>query len=256
MTVSTHLETIKNNAYQRDLTISNSISTLQRRLDSCFPGQLHSHFKFGSFTRDTMLPRSYDPTSDVDYMVVFNNVIYNPQTYLNKLKDFASRYYSTSELKQSHPTIQLSLNHITFELVPASYSIFYGYQIPSKNDLTGKWMSTDPNAFNSELTICNRNNSSMIKPLIRILKYWNANAGYVFDSYELEKTIVKFNFYWCSTLKDYFYTAVQQLPDFHYMQAWKQERISRLKTCISIAKHYEQQGNHFLAETEIKKLIP
>lgn len=81
-----------------------------------------------------MLPRSYDPSSDVDYMVVFKNVIYQPQTYLNKLRDFVNYYYRTSEIKQSHPTIQLNLNHITFELVPASHNILFGYQIPSNQD--------------------------------------------------------------------------------------------------------------------------
>ena len=256
MTVSTHLDLIKNNAYQRDITITNSISTLQTRINSYFRNELHSHFKFGSFTRDTMLPRAYDPESDVDYMVVFNNVVFQPQTYLNKLKSFVNYYYSSSEIKQSHPTIKLSLSHITFELVPASHNTIYGYQIPSKSDLIGKWMFTDPNAFNTELTNCNRSNNSLIKPLIRILKYWNANAGYVFESYELEKKIVSFNFFWCSTLKDYFYSAVAQISEDYYLPQWKKDKVRKLKNHVLYAKNYELQGNSIYAENEIKKILP
>lgn len=105
MTVSTYLESIKSNAYQRDITITNSIATIKNRLNGYFAGELVSHFVFGSYSRNTMLPRSYDPSSDVDYMVVFKNVIYQPQTYLNKLRDFVNYYYRTSEIKQSHPTV-------------------------------------------------------------------------------------------------------------------------------------------------------
>lgn len=132
MTVSTYLESIKNKAYQKDITITNSINTIKRRLDYFFSSEIKEHFVFGSYSRNTMLPRSYDRFSDVDYMIVFKNVIHQPQTYLNKLKKFVNFYYSTSEIKQSHPTIQLNLNHITFELVPASHSIFLWLSNPFK----------------------------------------------------------------------------------------------------------------------------
>ena len=256
MTVNTYLESIKDKAYQQDYTISKSLTTLQMRLKHHFPYELHSHFTFGSFTRNTMLPRSFDPKSDVDYMVVFNNVIYNPQAYLNKLKAFVTKYYHSSDIKQSHPTIQLSLNHITFELVPASHSQLYGYQIPSKDNILHNWMRTDPNAFNTELTSCNRNNQNMIKPLVRILKYWNANAGYVFESYELEKQIVNFQYYYCSNLKQYFYAAVEQLRTSYIMAAWKNDKINYLKSCIALAQTFEQQSNPIAAELAIKRILP
>ncbi|HFF8662009.1 TPA: nucleotidyltransferase [Escherichia coli] len=256
MTVSTYLESIKSNAYQRDITITNSIATIKNRLNGYFAGELVSHFVFGSYSRNTMLPRSYDPSSDVDYMVVFKNVIYQPQTYLNKLRDFVNYYYRTSEIKQSHPTIQLNLNHITFELVPASHNILFGYQIPSNQDFLNRWMNTDPNAFNTDLTNCNKNNNNLIKPLIRIMKYWNANAGYVFESYQLEKDIVSFNYFWCSTLKEYFYSAVEQLSGSYYLAQWKKDKIQHLKNSVMMSKYYEQLNNHFTAENEIKKILP
>ncbi|HCP5133100.1 hypothetical protein H0O95_24170 [Escherichia coli] len=70
MTVSTYLESIKNKAYQKDITITNSINTIKRRLDYFFSSEIKEHFVFGSYSRNTMLPRSYDRFSDVDYMIV------------------------------------------------------------------------------------------------------------------------------------------------------------------------------------------
>lgn len=119
------------NSLASDLVLSNdenesikkSISTLETRLKNWFGSAVIESFKFGSYTRGTILPRKVDSDSDIDYMVVFDNSNnYNPQTYLNRLKSFVENYYSTSEIHQSSPTIVLKLNHIKFELVPA-YSI-------------------------------------------------------------------------------------------------------------------------------------
>ena len=88
MTKSTYLESIKSNALSKRYYNNEFNCNHKNRLNGYFAGELVSHFVFGSYSRNTMLPRSYDPSSDVDYMVVFKNVIYQPQTYLNKLKDF------------------------------------------------------------------------------------------------------------------------------------------------------------------------
>ncbi|EHH7713312.1 TPA: nucleotidyltransferase, partial [Escherichia coli] len=88
------------------------------------------------------------------------------------------------------------------------------------------------------------------------MKYWNANAGYVFESYQLEKDIVSFNYFWCSTLKEYFYSAVEQLSGSYYLAQWKKDKIQHLKNSVMMSKYYEQLNNHFAAENEIKKILP
>lgn len=53
--------------------ITTSISTLQTRLGQHFSsGVIKQHFRFGSSTRGTILPRSMDERSDIDYMIVFS----------------------------------------------------------------------------------------------------------------------------------------------------------------------------------------
>ena len=70
--------------------ITTSINTLESRLNSYFGSDIEEKFKFGSYTRVTILPRKVDENSDVDYMIVFENSNgYKPQTFLDRLKRFA-----------------------------------------------------------------------------------------------------------------------------------------------------------------------
>jgi hypothetical protein len=45
-----------------------------------------------------------DYHSDIDYMVVLKEDGSVPQTYLDRIKRFAERYYNRSEIKQSNPS--------------------------------------------------------------------------------------------------------------------------------------------------------
>lgn len=134
-------------------SISTSVDTIKSRLTSYFGSSVTEKKLYGSYVRETILPRKADEKSDVDLMVVFSNPYgYQPQTFLNKLKEFAEYYYSRSEIYQSSPTIVLELNHIKFELTPARVN--YGsYYIPKSSS---EWMYTDPDGFYSKLTECNK----------------------------------------------------------------------------------------------------
>ncbi|WP_411753203.1 SMODS domain-containing nucleotidyltransferase [Serratia sp. (in: enterobacteria)] len=259
MSVNSHLNIIACGAVLRDIekqSILRSINTLRTRLGYYFPKYLQKHFIFGSYTRSTILPRKYDARSDIDYMIIFRDPKYSPQTYLNWLKYFVEYYYQRSEITQSYPTIMLNLNHIRFELVPALNSIFTGYQIPSPSNLLEKWIPTSPNEFNKKLTDKNTNNYFLIKPLIRIIKYWNAINGYVFPSFELEQTVVNMNFWGCNSISSYFYSAVDQLYIPPLMPQWKKTAIDKLKRIKNQAQYYERNRMPMAAEIEICKAIP
>ncbi|KAA6329430.1 hypothetical protein EZS27_021767 [termite gut metagenome] len=175
-------------------SIRTSITTLRTKLGYCFRnGEINNQFVFGSFDRDTILPRRKDANSDVDYMIVFNPQGYLPQTLLNQLRRFVETYYSRSEIHQSSPTIVLELGHIRFELVPALPGSVWGieeYLIPSPASSYQNWTRTNPSQLKRDLNAKNTQHNSYIKPLVRILKYWNAQNGKVFSSYELEKHVI------------------------------------------------------------------
>ncbi|WP_409294207.1 SMODS domain-containing nucleotidyltransferase [Peribacillus sp. SCS-26] len=263
MSINSHLIDLSSNlvlSSTENSNIKTSIETLSKRLNWYFDnGQLYRHFQFGSNTRGTILPRTVDANSDVDYMVVFKNPNgYKPETLLNYLRSFMNKYYSKSEIYKDSPTMVLELNHIKFELVPAVQDAWGNLSIPSKTNLLSEWMSTDPMGFNKRLTDANQLNTSRIKPLIRLMKQWNTTKlGHQYSSFLLEKWIVdKFYYSSKSSLKEYVYDCIDTL-----IYSWDdsktfKDRLNKAKEIINNCKIYEANGYIALAENEIKKLFP
>lgn len=179
---------IKRDARER-VSISNSIGYLERILSSHL-GNIQVK-KFGSFTRNTILPRNYDSNSDIDLMIIFDGN-YTPQTYRKYIFDALSSTYTASTLNYSFPAIKLELDHIIFDLVPTltannmfNHPVYY---IPDDNS---EWTKTDPNDINDKLAKYNqRFGGNQIRDLIRLCKYWNANLGHPLESYEMEHDIL------------------------------------------------------------------
>jgi predicted nucleotidyltransferase len=259
MSVQSHLLSTSSNAILSDTeksSIDTSISTLQTRISSYFGSDVTTHFRFGSSTRGTILPRSMDSDSDIDYMIVFSDEESKPQTYVSRLKRFAEKYYASSEIAQSHPTVVLKLNHIKFDLVPAIKSYLEEYRIPAPSSSYQDWLATSPNDFNSTLTSANTSWDYKLKPCIRLLKYWNARVGYVFDSYSLEKWAAGRYYISCSTVRDYFFSLVDDLSlDWNAAQ-WRKDKVDRAKAIVANTREYERKDMPASAEQEIKKLIP
>lgn len=256
MSVLSFLTDTANNAVlssAEQSSITTSISTLQNRIGLYFAsGTIKQHFRFGSSSRGTILPRSMDEHSDIDYMIVFSENNATPQTYLNRLKVFVEKYYSSSEIRQSSPTIVLELNHIRFDLVPATITWAGELQIP--NGSSG-WMTTNPNDFNSTLEAKNKEHKSLIKPTIRLFKYWNATAGFPFQSFEMEKWVCGLSFFWLTNQKDYLFAVIDNLNTSMSYSQWVNDEITRAKNIVAKVKQYEKDEMPASAETEIKKLF-
>ncbi len=260
MTVNSYLTNLAEQAIIRDSekeSIKRSIDTLKSRLNFYFNSEISEHFIFGSYSRGTILPRNMDDNSDIDYMVVFEDSSYKSQTYLDKLRRFVENSYSRSEIEQSNPTIVLSLNHIRFELVPAIY-LYPQLQIPAKASDYRDWIPTDPTGFNSKLTEKNKSHNNLIKPLVRLLKYWNVVNQRPFESYSLEQKVVDcyFNNLYSKQLKDYFYEFVEGMVVGYSDPQWKKEKVERAKRLVKEARSYEGQGLLTSAENTIKNLLP
>lgn len=260
MTVNSHLTDVASAlvlSSTEKASISTSIATLSVRLTAYFGSGVTGQFQFGSSTRETILPRRVDPKSDVDYMVVFNTATEGqkkPQTYLDQLRRFAETKYATSEISQSNPTIVLSLNHIRFELVPAVYN--YGYYIPSPASSWTDWVATNPNATNQALLDKNKSANHQIKPLVRLVKFWNATQGYPFASFAIEQFIMQMSFYSCVSLRDYFYAFWAHIGYNAIAAQSVKEKVDRAKKYAAQAKAYETAGLPTSAEVEMKRLVP
>ena len=258
MSVSSYLTNLASTLVLSELektSIAVSTTTLSSRLDNYFGSKIIQHFRFGSSDRGTILPRKADKNSDIDYMVVFNtfNNPMMPQTYLDYLRSFVTSRYATSEVKQSYPIIILSLNHINFELVPSIYNHNYGYSIPSPASHWNDWMNTNPSETNKLITNSNKANDFQIKPLVRLIKYWNTSKGSPFTSFSLEKHIVNSSFYGCSKLSDYFYTFWLGFNYSYNSSQRTQDIVSAAKEHAKTAKIHEDKNMPIYAEYEIKK---
>lgn len=261
MSVSTYLSDLAsklNIAENEAISISTSVNTLHSRLESWFSSvSMKERFRFGSSTRKTMLPRAADSRSDVDYMIVFDNSEgVKPQTLISRLKRFAEAKYTTSQIYQSSPTVVLELNHIKFDLVPG-YRSWGTLYIPAPSSSYHDWIATDPHSFNSKIDAANSQAGYRVKPVVRLIKYWNARNGYIWESYQLEKMIVEFTFLFCYNIRDCMYSAFDTL----YVNRWslptyKRNKVERAKLLIDNTKKYERDSMPATAEAEIKKLLP
>jgi hypothetical protein len=96
---------------------------------------------------------------------------------------------------------------------------------------------------------------NLIKPTIRLAKFWNAKNGYVFDSYSFEKWIVEKNYFLAINQKDYLFAVFDKLSANESAQ-WRNDRINRAKQIVAKVRDYERDNMPITAESEVKKLIP
>ena len=104
-------------------SIDVSLNTFKDRMRDYFSKNESVNLKeikvFGSYQRDTNLPQSVDYGTDVDIMLVMDNDGSTPQTYLDRVRRGVEAKYSTSQIRQSSPTVVLQMLHIKFEITPA-----------------------------------------------------------------------------------------------------------------------------------------
>lgn len=240
--------------------IDSSVESIKKKLKTHFSSDIINIIEFGSYKRDTILPRKFDEHSDVDLMVVFNHASLNvqPGTYRNYLIRFAELYYSRSEVYKSSPTVVLELDHIKYDLVPThivthSWLNANTIYIP-END--SKWMTTDPHGFNDQLNAANNRHNWNIKRVIRLLKAWNAKVGYPISSFELEKEIAGMAYVFCNSLENYFFYAIEWLSTWRPGNATAAQKIQALKDNAQRVKVNLQSDNMLNANLWLGHILP
>lgn len=235
---------LAHNDTERD-RIKGSVSQLEKILKDRLGKEIKEFVRFGSFTRNTILPRRYDSQSDVDLMVVFNTDTWkkNPRTYRTNLLQVLSAAYPNSISKKDFPAVKLLLNHIMFDVVPAySETQFWGsgynYYIPDAND---SWRGTVPNEINERLRERNQYyRDNTVRNVIRLCKHWNASRNYPFQSYLMEKSILDVNFANENTYSGFLY-ALNQIGS----------HLSGVSQALSYIRQYK--GDWFTTANEEKQ---
>jgi hypothetical protein len=138
------------------------------------------HYLSGSYARDTAVY----PLDDVDIIFIVDPegwgksifASYPPPGDVLKTFERAIRYrYPDSSVYTQYRSIRLSLFHVDIDAVPA---IADGkdpelIKVPDSN--AGKWIPSAPKRHTRLATEVNRRRRGLFKPLVKLLKGWNAN---------------------------------------------------------------------------------
>lgn len=240
--------------------INSSLENLLKNLDKELGILIKRRLVFGSYDRDTILPRVYDNKSDIDLMVVFNTTEYEmtPETYRGWLKIFADKYYKDrygSEVVRSFPTVTVRLGHINYDLVPAKEEIIHTTSfIYIPNKITG-WQLTDPKDVKIKLIAANTKYKSIVRPIIRLMKAWNSYKDYPYNSYELELFITNLNFYGDDIQNGFFY-AIGQLPTSYSDSQTKKDKVASLYYNINQVKFWLDNNDQIKAKQWLHRILP
>lgn len=264
ISMDNYLRTLSGNYYLKNNSdevtrINNSVNNLFDNLNKDLGNKIKRKFVFGSYDRDTILPRKFDSKSDVDIMVIFNHTDYErtPDTYRNWLKDFADRYYKDrygSDVVKSFPTVAIRLNNIHYDLVPAKEEEFLyssTIYIPGNSG----WRSTDPNDVKQKLTDANTKYNYVVRPIVRLLKAWNCNNYYPYDSYLLELQLTGMNFSNDNVQSGFLY-AVNQLNSSWDDPQSKKDKIESLKYNIEEVKKALNADDMDKAKRWLHRVLP
>lgn len=239
--------------------ISSSLAVITAKLKVFFAeDNLKEIFVFGSFERETLLTRKVDEESDIDILIVFDEKKWEPQTYLNKLKQFANENYQRSEIYQDHPTIVIELTRIKFELVPCVYisaGLFTDakYLIPKKEKQEVQWIKTEPYLIKNKIAKFPKTKETLMD-LIYLYKYWNIVNNRIYSTYSVESFII-INFNYEKDLLNNFFRMIDNLrynnPTDAQNEASKKAKISRNKIQILLENDMEDY-----AVLELQKIVP
>ncbi|PXA04625.1 nucleotidyltransferase [Coraliomargarita sinensis] len=269
MSLNGYLTRLSRAAFVRDLEreqIDRSAAEIQKRIKRYFGNEVREQKFFGSYERGTILPRYMDDSSDVDLMIIFKDDGSKPQTHINRLRKFADKWYPNSARSQSSPTFALELKHVRFELVPAIEGWWSGIKIPAPRSDLNDWLETDPDSFSEELTAQNRSHNNQIKPLCRIMKYWNVSMGRPYESYQLEQMIAEHGFqnlvvsflYGRLDLWGCFHSFASKLTEmsFYDMPIVEQRALERLQAVLAKIDRYQRNGDELNAENALQRVLP
>ena len=244
------------------IRIKNSIENLSYWLKHKLNGEIEEIFPFGSWTRNTILPRAYDENSDIDIMIVFKqngySDYYNKAEYFrSKLRTFATTSYPLSYVRKDAPAVKLELGFIKYDLVPAvSYWMPGLFNIPHTSPSL-EWMLTQPKDLDPIVSQLNvRYGGNLVRNVIRLCKYWNKSGNHTaMASYQLESFILNaFNGYLPNELYRTYECFVHMLES---MQAAGYIRSGDgTFNAIKWIRYYRQSSDYDGQLTWLSRLLP
>lgn len=168
-------------------TVENFLSEVEEKISDFFKFDIERTIPFGEFARETSLRHTIDKDSNVTLMLLFQNDIYIENFFAlkNKLIEFVISLFPQPEEISKQLKIQMKYGFV--QLVPAIVA-----EINSKSTLlvasasNESWIESNPLLFDQNINKKNEETSFILKPVIRLLKYWNLTHGRYFSTETIE----------------------------------------------------------------------
>ncbi len=141
----------------------------------------------GSYSRNTILRQE----RDIDIMVSLSPVKYwetyksNSSGLVYLVRNALNKEYTKSEVTSSGAAVVMEMTVFNVDVVPVFPRKDGGYLVA---DGQNGWKSTDPNVH-FKLMEGHKKQDELLKPLVKLLKYWNFCNGSVLQSFHLEMMI-------------------------------------------------------------------
>jgi predicted nucleotidyltransferase len=204
-------------------TIKNEIDKLKKGLKNKWRGAIEEILIHGSYARNTLLPRRYDPVTDIDILLVVSRQYRHehrrssPMFFRKTLLSNLAKLYPENAIKEDFPSIRLELEFIIFDIVPVFFEIEAGTSVKSYlipiHDLKWEKIPTDTLSFRKNT------NSKLTGNLIRLCKHWNASSKYPLKSFYLESAIQNYNHPPSVSLYRAFIDNLYQMNQAHEIRA-------------------------------------
>lgn len=145
-----------------------------------FANRIKTSYLSGSYARDTAIA----PLDDVDIIFVINPQAWQlgllslypmPRTVLESFARAVRYRYPASSIRMQRRSICLQLYHLDIDVVPAIEADATRQTILVPDAETGNWIKSSPKSHSDIATAINQQRNENFKPLVKLLKRWNAN---------------------------------------------------------------------------------
>lgn len=210
---------------------------------------------FGSYRNYTQIKDSNFNYPCADIFIAFKNGFSKkPMELGQELFHLINKVDTNLELKLISSKVIFEKKGIKYELVPA-YKQFDKIFIPDNKSSEQKWIFFDLNNQKEQLSKIGLKTNNWSNDIIKLLKFWNQNNGYVFNSYDLENIILNLNVKFDQNIKIYFFSIVTNLPN-NGVGKEKIKELNKLKNKVNFLQNLEKLGfNHGLHESTLKEIF-
>lgn len=172
-------------------SISNIDNYLMKEENNLFVSKT---FTTGSYERDTNIR----PLNDIDLFAVLKKDDWKdaygnlpkPQSVLTKIKNYLNSLNDYKDkVKQDRPCVTIVLSDKDFDILPSFELDYGGYNIPNEDLET--WTFSNPVLLKTNLDNVHRLRNYKVKPLIKVIKYWNRELNKFIPSYHVEEAAIE-----------------------------------------------------------------